>query len=230
VATYPSTAENQDSRSSTEANEARVRRYAEIAAHLRVARDRPPVETLGRYAVTEAEWSVQSAEAARLLTDEIAAGGHELLLAYGDSFEATREALTAPEAFAVAGSAAPSAPQPPAENAGVPVAAATFQLRERMGSSVPSLAPEARPRVSRTVEMDARAFVRPTLPFLPADPGDTPGPSVRAPPEMDTTVVLDAAVLLKAALPFTHGPSPEDQAQGGSEAPVDGAAKGGRSA
>jgi hypothetical protein len=33
---------------SEEANKARVQRYAEIAAHLRVAHDRPPGDTLGR--------------------------------------------------------------------------------------------------------------------------------------------------------------------------------------
>jgi hypothetical protein len=234
VAADPTTAENQDRRS-TKAHEARVRRYAEIAAHLRVARDRPPVETLGRYTVTEAEWSVQCAEAARLLTDEIAAGGHELLLVYADSFEAKRRALTEPNALAVAGSA-PSAPRPPAEDAGLPVAAATFQLGERMGSSLPPPPPDARPRVSRTVEMDARALVRATLPFAPVNPADTPAPSlgpgdtsarragtgdsrhptepaprpsVEPPPEMDTTVIIDAAALRKAALPFLHARDPE---------------------
>jgi hypothetical protein len=39
-----------------EANKDRVRRFAEIAVHFRVAHDRPPVETLSLHALTEAKW------------------------------------------------------------------------------------------------------------------------------------------------------------------------------
>jgi hypothetical protein len=50
------------------------------------------------------------------------------------------------------------------------------------------------------------------------------------PPEMNTTVELDAAALLKAALPFMHPLDPEGHAEGGSVAPLEGAAKGGKPA
>jgi hypothetical protein len=50
------TIENQDMGSPMEANNAHVRRCAEVAVRFRVARDRRPVETLGLYALTEAKW------------------------------------------------------------------------------------------------------------------------------------------------------------------------------
>jgi hypothetical protein len=51
------TARNPGSHAGTkDANKDRVRRFAEIAAHFRVAHDRPPVETLGLHALTEAKW------------------------------------------------------------------------------------------------------------------------------------------------------------------------------